>query len=100
MAKLADGFIGLPGGLGTIEEFFEVCTCAQLGMHSKPCGLLNVCAYYEHLIEFLNHAVEERFLKPMHHTMLMVEQDPRILLDRFELYTAPQVDKWLDRSKT
>jgi len=100
MAKLADGFIGLPGGLGTIAEFFKVCTWAQLGMHSKPCGLLNVCAYYEHLIEFLDHAVEERFLKPVHRTMLMVEQDPRILLDRFELYTAPQVDKWLDRSKT
>lgn len=100
MAELSGGFIGLPGGLGTIEEFLEVLTWAQLGMHGKPCGLLNVCGYYEHLIEFLDHAVEERFLKPIHRQMLMVEQEPQFLLDRFEHYMAPQVDKWLDRSKT
>lgn len=100
MAELSDGFIGLPGGLGTIEEFFEVFTWAQLGMHGKPCGLLNVCKYYEHLIGFLDHAVGERFLKPVHRTMLMVEEEPQSLLDRFEHYTAPQVDKWLDRNKT
>lgn len=99
MAELSDAFIGLPGGLGTIEEFFEVLTWAQLGMHRKPCGLLNVCGYYEQIVQFLDHAVGERFLKPEHRAILMVEQEPQILLDRFRRYLAPQVDKWLDRSK-
>ena len=99
-AELSDGFIGLPGGLGTMEELFEVLTWAQLGMHGKPCGLLNVGDYYEHLLAFLDHVVRERFLKPEHRSMLIVEQDPNTLLDRFEHYMAPKVDKWLDRSKT
>lgn len=100
MSELSDGFIALPGGLGTIEELFEVLTWAQLGLHRKPCGLLNVCGYYDHLIRFVDHAVSERFLKPTHRLTLMVETEPHTLLDRFEQFTAPQTDKWLDRDET
>ena len=93
MAELSDGFIGLPGGVGTIEEFFEVFTWTQLGLHSKPCGLLNVYGYYERLIQFLDHAVEEQFLKPEHRAMLLVEQEPQTLLDHFTYCLAPTVNK-------
>ncbi|NIO08809.1 MAG: TIGR00730 family Rossman fold protein [Deltaproteobacteria bacterium] len=99
MAKLADGFVGLPGGLGTMEEFFEVYTWAQLGMHVKPCGLLNVCDYYKHILAFIDHAVTEEFVKPVNRTMLVVEEEPGALLDRFEQYTPPSIYKWLDGSK-
>src|SRR6266536_2862033 len=84
MADLADGFIAMPGGIGTMEEFFEVLSWAQLGLHGKPCGLLNVDGYYQRLIEFLDHVVEQDFLKPKHRALLMVEQQPSKLLDRFE----------------
>lgn len=97
MAELADGFIALPGGLGTIEEIFEILTWAQLGIHSKPCGLLNVCNYFDKLIEFLEYAVEEKFIKAEHRSMMLVHEQPVTLLDQFDLYEAPQVDKveWL-----
>jgi uncharacterized protein (TIGR00730 family) len=94
MADLADGFIALPGGLGTFEEFFEVLTWAQLGMHRKPCGLLNVCGYYEPLMAFLDHAVTQRFLKAEHRAMALIEDDPERLLDQFSTYHPPSVDKW------
>lgn len=99
MSKLSDGFIALPGGLGTMEELFEVLTWGQLGLHRKPCGLLNVCGYYDHMVDFLDHAVDERFLKLMHRSILMVETEPRILLDRFESFTAPRTAKWLNRDE-
>ncbi len=100
MADLADGFVALPGGLGTLEETFEVLTWAQLGMHDKPCGLLNVRGYYDGLIRFLDYSVAERFVKQTHRSMLLVAQSPGSLLDRFGGYRAPQVTKWIDRQKT
>lgn len=96
MAELADGFIALPGGLGTLEEFFETWTWAQLGMHEKPCGLLNVAGYFDPLLEFLDRAVEEKFVRDVHRAMVVVESDPGRLLDRFEAYEAPSVVKWIN----
>jgi len=93
MAELADGFIALPGGLGTLEEFFEVWTWAQLGLHQKPCGLLNICDYYSPLITFLDHLVTQRFLAAAHRSMVMVEEHPEALLEQFDQYRAPIVDK-------
>lgn len=98
MADLSTGFVALPGGVGTLEETFEVLTWAQLGMHEKPCGLLNVAGYYDPLIEFLQHAVDERFLKEVHRELLMVEDNAEALLDAFASYQAPTVDKWVDRT--
>ena len=97
MAELADGFIALPGGLGTFEEFFEVVTWAQLGMHQKPCGLLNVCQYYQRLMDFLDHAVSERLVRMEHRSMILVDESPEALLKKFETYQPPVVDKWLDK---
>ena len=93
MAELSDGFIALPGGLGTIEELLEVLTWAQLGLHKKPCGLLNVCHYFDALVRFLDHAVDQRFIKPEHLGMLLIEEDPEALLARFGRYHAPSVHK-------
>ena len=97
MADLADGFIALPGGFGTLEELFEIMTWAQLGMHRKPCGLLNTDGYYDGLIAFLGHAAAERFVKDIQLDMLLVEKEPSRLLDRFVHYRAPLVPKWLSR---
>ena len=96
MAELADGFIALPGGIGTLEEFFETWTWGQLGMHSKPCGLLNVAGYFDPLLEFLDHAVAEKFVRDVHRGMVVVESDPRRLLSRFESYEPPRIVKWLN----
>ncbi len=93
MADLSDGFIALPGGLGTLEEFFEVATWAQLGIHPKPCGLLNVRQYYNKLVDFLDHMVNERFVEPEHHSMILMDEDPERLLQKFEAYRPPVVDK-------
>jgi uncharacterized protein (TIGR00730 family) len=100
MAELADGFIAMPGGNGTLEEFFEVLTWAQLGEHSKPCGLLDIDDYYSHLLAFLDHAVEERFLRPEHRKMLVVESSPEAILERLAAYRPPKIGKWIDRSST
>jgi uncharacterized protein (TIGR00730 family) len=94
MADLADGFVALPGGAGTLEELFEVWTWAQLGLHRKPCGLLNVNGYFAPLGAFLDHATAEGFLRAEHRAMLMIESDPAALLERFVHYTAPAVSKW------
>jgi uncharacterized protein (TIGR00730 family) len=96
MAELADGFVALPGGIGTLEEFFEIWTWAQLGMHSKPCGLLNIAGYFDPLLSFLDRAVEERFVRQVHREMVIVESDPRRLLDRFATYEPPRVVKWIN----
>ncbi|RPI94451.1 MAG: TIGR00730 family Rossman fold protein [Chloroflexi bacterium] len=93
MADLSDGFIALPGGLGTIEEFFEVVTWAQLGLHPKPCGLLNVRQYYNRLMEFLDHTVSEKFVEWEHRSMILVDENPERLLQKFETYQPPTVDK-------
>jgi uncharacterized protein (TIGR00730 family) len=95
MAELADGFVALPGGFGTIEEFFEVLTWGQLGMHQKPCALLDVGGYYERLLEFLDYATSERFLNPVHRSSILVAADARTLLSDFEKYRAPSVSKWI-----
>ncbi len=100
MADNSDGFIALPGGLGTIEEIFEVLTWAQLGFHKKPCALLNALGYYDHLSAFLNHTVIEGFVNTDSRSMLITESDPETLLKRFEAYKAPVVNKWIDRDNT
>lgn len=100
MADLSDGFIAMPGGIGTFEEIFEIWTWAQLGIHAKPCGLLNVAGYYDALNTFLDHAAAEQFLKPPHRSLLIVEQAPQALLDRFASYQPPSVRKWLDADES
>jgi uncharacterized protein (TIGR00730 family) len=100
MAELSDGFIALPGGIGTMEEFFEVLSWAQLGIHNKPCGLLNVSGYYDPLIQFLDHAVAEDFVKPKHRALLIVESRPATLLDRIEKILAAPTAKKFDPSIT
>jgi len=77
MEQLSDGFIALPGGIGTLEEFVEVLTWSQLRFHAKPCGLLNVDGYYEHLVRFLDHTVEQGFLKPKHRAKLLIADTPK-----------------------
>jgi len=96
MADLSDAFIALPGGIGTIEEFFEALTWAQLGIHGKPCGLLNVCGYYDKLLDFLDHVVAQRFLREQHRAMVLVAETPEQLLRDFRAYRAPAVAKWID----
>ncbi len=95
MADLADGFISLPGGLGTFDESFEVVTWAQLGIHAKPCGLLNVVGYFDKLIEFLDHAVEAQFIKPQHRDLILVDGDQRRLLERMRAFSSPVTEKWI-----
>ena len=95
MAELSDAFIALPGGLGTLEEFFEAVTWSQLGVHHKPCGLLNVCGYYDHLIAFLDHMVAQYFLKPVHRDTVLVDDTPEALLQQLTTYEVPRVDKWI-----
>ena len=93
MADLSDGFIALPGGLGTIEEFFEIATWAQLGFHPKPCGLLNIKKYYDTLIDFLDHTVSEKFMELEHRSMIIVDENPERLLQKFAAYHPPVADK-------
>jgi uncharacterized protein (TIGR00730 family) len=100
MADLAQGFIALPGGLGTMEEIFEVLTWAQLGFHQKPCALLNVKGYYNRLTQFLDHAVAQGFIAETHREMLLVEENPHSLLEIMASYSAPAVDKWIGRNDT
>jgi len=100
MAELCDGFVALPGGIGTLEEFFEVWTWAQLGVHEKPCGLLNVAGYFDGLFSFVDRAVEEKFVRDVHRSMLIVEDDPERLLERFHSYAPPRVAKWISAATT
>jgi uncharacterized protein (TIGR00730 family) len=98
MAGLADGFVALPGGMGTLEELFEVYTWTQLGLHSKPLGLLDVRGYYAQLAGFLDHAVEERFLTPEHREMLVVERRAEAMIEAFRQWRPPVRTKWIDRA--
>jgi uncharacterized protein (TIGR00730 family) len=100
MADLADGFIALPGGMGTLEELCEMLTWAQLGLHAKPCGLLDVCDYFSDLKRFFDHMIEERFVKPEHRGLLMSAADPGRLLDMFQRYQPIDLPKWIDREAT
>jgi uncharacterized protein (TIGR00730 family) len=100
MAELSDGFIAMPGGVGTLEELFEIWTWAQLGLHSKPCGVLNIAGYFDKLLEFLQHCVSEQFVKPAHGEMLLAASDPQQLLRQFFDYQAPLVTKWIDQKQS
>ncbi|CAA9477039.1 MAG: Lysine decarboxylase family [uncultured Rubrobacteraceae bacterium] len=100
MSELSDGFIALPGGNGTLEEFFEALTWAQLGEHDKPCGLLNVAGYYDPLLAVFDRMVDRAFLKEEHRRLVLVEEDPPALLDRFEGYEPPRTIKWIDAPET
>jgi uncharacterized protein (TIGR00730 family) len=95
MAELSDGFIALPGGFGTLEEFCEAVTWTQLGVHAKPCGLLDVDGFYRGLLEFIEHALEEQFLKPTHRQIIVADSDPLALIDRLLEWQPPNVAKWM-----
>lgn len=100
MAEVSDAFVALPGGVGTMEEFFEIWTWGQLGLHAKPYGLLDVDGFYAPLITFLDHLVEQRFVKDRHRQMLIVSRSPEEMLDRLMAARPVAEDKWLDRAKT
>ncbi len=95
MAVLSDGFVAMPGGFGTLEEIIEVITWGQLGFHDKPCGLLNIAGYFDHLLAFLDHSATQGFLHPQHRSMLLVASTPAGLLEKFENYEPPTVEKSL-----
>jgi uncharacterized protein (TIGR00730 family) len=100
MAELADGFVALPGGIGTFEEIFEIWTWAQLGFHHKPCGLLNVAGYYDALTVFLDHAAAEHFVGLETRNMLFVESAPTALLDRLATCQPAVLSRWVGRGET
>jgi hypothetical protein len=97
MAELSDGFIAMPGGIGTFEEFFEIVTWAQLGFHSKPCVLLNVNGFYDPLLRLIDHAIAESFVKLKQRDLVLVEPDFSKLLDRMANHHVPHEPKWIDR---
>ena len=99
MSELSEGFIALPGGNGTLEEFFEVLTWAQLGEHAKPCGLLNVAGYYDPLLAVFDQMVDRAFLRREHRELVLVEEDPSALLERFEGYEPLTTIKWIGPSE-
>jgi len=97
MFELSDGFIALPGGFGTFEELLEMLTWSQIGYSSKPCGILNVNGYYDELLKFFDKSVEMRFVKQEHRDAIIVDTDPKKILDKFERYKPMKIDKWIDR---
>jgi uncharacterized protein (TIGR00730 family) len=98
MAELSDGFIALPGGMGTLEELSEVLTWAQLGLHARPCGLLDVAGYYDPLIAFFDRAVGAGFLRREHRRLLVTGTTPAALLDQFQAFSPPEVERVIDRA--
>ena len=94
MADLADAFIALPGGLGTFDETFEILTWAQLGIHRKPCGLLNAGGYFDKLMEFVDHAFGEGFVHREHRGLMLIDDDPVRLLETMRNYESPVVEQW------
>jgi uncharacterized protein (TIGR00730 family) len=96
MAELSEGFVALPGGIGTLEELAEIVTWAQLGLHRRPCGLLDVGGYWQPLVALLDHAVEEGFVRPEHRGLVVVARDADELLDRFAAWQPPLVERWID----
>lgn len=99
MSELSDAFISLPGGIGTLEEWFEVWTWSQLGFQPKPCGMLNVAGYYDSLLTFLDHMTAERFLSFSSHSLAIVDERADRLLDRLAAYHPPQGEKWIGRAE-
>ncbi len=100
LAELSDGFVAMPGGLGTLEELFEIWTWGQLGLHRKPYGLLQVEEFFTPLLAFLDHAVDAGFIRAENRAMLVVDDDPATLITRMESVRLPAVPRWLDRSTT
>jgi uncharacterized protein (TIGR00730 family) len=100
MAELADAFIALPGGFGTLEEFCEMLTWAQLGLHAKPCGLLNIEGYYDPLLMLFDRAVADRFLHPQQRAIVLTGEAPGELLERLACYRPATMEKWIDRDET
>jgi len=100
MAELSDAFIALPGGYGTFEEFCEVLTWTQLGFQQKPCGILNVEGYYDHLLKMFDYAVTEQFVKPAHRGIVISDSVPETLVGRLLECELPVVEKWIDRKQT
>lgn len=95
MYELSDAFIALPGGLGTLDELFEILTWGQLGLHAKPCGLLNVAGYFDKILEFLDEAVARKFLKPQHRKLLLHGADAGALLEQLRAFEPPHLKKWI-----
>jgi uncharacterized protein (TIGR00730 family) len=100
MAELADGFVALPGGWGTLDELFEILTWAQLGIHRKPCGLLNVLGYFDSLLAFLDHAMQHGFVRREYGALLATSDAPMALVDAMELHRPPTLEKWIDLAST
>ena len=100
MADLSDGFVAMPGGYGTFEEFCEVITWSQLGIHPKPCGLLNVAGYYAPLLAMFDHAVAEGFVRPQHRALVLEAAEPAALLRALRAFHPPTLEKWIgDRER-
>ena len=99
MQEESDGFIALPGGMGTLEELFEIITWLQLGLHQKPIGLLNINGFYDHLILLLQNMVEKTFLSIENYNLLLVDSDPERLLLKMENFKRPELPKWLDEDR-
>ena len=97
MAELADGFIAMPGGIGTFEEYFEILTWAQLGFHHKPCAILNIAGYYDGLLDLCDTAVGEGFLRREHRGLILEDSDPEALLAKMRDFKPTGIEKWLDR---
>ncbi|HKY63578.1 MAG TPA: TIGR00730 family Rossman fold protein [bacterium] len=100
MYELSDAFVALPGGIGTLEELFEILTWGQLGLHAKPCGLLNVQGYYDKMLEFLDGAVGHGFLKAKHRALLLSDPEPARLLKKLQEYRPPAGTKWIEKGET
>lgn len=100
MAEKSDAFLALPGGIGTLEELFEVWTWGQLGIHAKPCAILNINGFFNGLVAFIRHAVAEQFLRSQHFDMILIDAETPRLLDRMAAYQPPTVQKWLRRAET
>lgn len=99
MAEYADGFIAMPGGIGTFEEFFEILTWAQLGFHHKPCGILNVANYYDGLLSLCENATKEGFLRSIHQELILHDSDSVRLLEKMRNYQPQPVEKWIDEKE-
>jgi uncharacterized protein (TIGR00730 family) len=100
MADLSDAFIAMPGGVGTFEEFFEAITWTQLGLHRKPCGLLNAGEFYTPLVAFIDQAVSEGFIRPVHRSMIVVDDNPERLVNTLATIDLPDVPKWIRKEET
>jgi uncharacterized protein (TIGR00730 family) len=99
MAELADAFITLPGGFGTQDEFWETLTWAQLGLHEKPCGILNLDGYYDYLLAHIERAISEGFVRPEYRSLILVERDPERLLDLLLSYRPPKLNRWITQEE-